>query len=246
MKKLLSKGAILVGHSLHNDLRGKFDKRFSLLWSVFKPTARFWVYCGTSSVELIFVLLIYILMQVVCSAEAWSCQSDWHFLYLPIHGWAYAQKTFFEWFMSGTKVANVLYAKIKVLHYEKRSRSHSFGGIMLFWMQSLSCALVLVYVLKFKIFHHPGLPKKIIATFVDFWFVVYQQLLWQAVLGRAVREKGAPHNCLDDACAAMNLVLAKIKHGVDREFPISLPQERVSWHIHLQHYLVFVIMLIGG
>jgi len=48
------------------------------------------------------------------------------------------------------------------------------------------------------------------------------------VLGCGVREKGAPHNCLDDACAAMNLVLAKIKHGVDREFPISLAQEPVS------------------
>ncbi|KAK7346959.1 hypothetical protein VNO80_21483 [Phaseolus coccineus] len=51
--------------------------------------------------------------------------------------------------------------------------------------------------------------------------------LCQAVLGCGVREKGAPHNCLDDACAAMKLVLAKIKHGVDREFPISLAQEHV-------------------
>ncbi|RDX87641.1 Small RNA degrading nuclease 3, partial [Mucuna pruriens] len=42
-----------------------------------------------------------------------------------------------------------------------------------------------------------------------------------------IREKGAPHNCLDDACAAMNLVLARIKHGVDREFSISLVQEQV-------------------
>ncbi|ESW27885.1 hypothetical protein PHAVU_003G240600 [Phaseolus vulgaris] len=51
--------------------------------------------------------------------------------------------------------------------------------------------------------------------------------LCQAVLGCGVREKGAPHNCLDDACAAMKLVLAKIKHGVDREFSISLAQEHV-------------------
>ncbi|XP_027914835.1 small RNA degrading nuclease 1-like isoform X1 [Vigna unguiculata] len=51
--------------------------------------------------------------------------------------------------------------------------------------------------------------------------------LCQAVLGCAVREKGVPHNCLDDARAAMKLVLAKIKHGVDKEFPISLAQERV-------------------
>ncbi|KAK7331019.1 hypothetical protein VNO77_25228 [Canavalia gladiata] len=52
--------------------------------------------------------------------------------------------------------------------------------------------------------------------------------LCQAVLGYDVREKGAPHNCLDDACAAMKLVLAKIKHGVDKEFPIPLVQESVS------------------
>ncbi|XP_027334795.1 small RNA degrading nuclease 1-like [Abrus precatorius] len=52
--------------------------------------------------------------------------------------------------------------------------------------------------------------------------------LCQAVLGYEVREKGAPHNCLDDACAAMKLALAKIKHGVDKEFRISLVQEPVS------------------
>ncbi|KAG4930686.1 hypothetical protein JHK84_047673 [Glycine max] len=49
----------------------------------------------------------------------------------------------------------------------------------------------------------------------------------QAVLHHEVREKGAPHNCLDDAKAAMDLVLAKIKHGVDKEFPIALVQEHV-------------------
>ncbi|KAF8410115.1 hypothetical protein HHK36_002637 [Tetracentron sinense] len=35
------------------------------------------------------------------------------------------------------------------------------------------------------------------------------------VLGYEVRKKGVPHNCLDDACAAMKLVLAKIEHGFD-------------------------------
>ncbi|KAB1214780.1 Small RNA degrading nuclease 3 [Morella rubra] len=35
-----------------------------------------------------------------------------------------------------------------------------------------------------------------------------------------VRKKGAPHNCLDDACAAMKLVLAKIEHGVEIFFPL--------------------------
>ncbi|OIW09699.1 hypothetical protein TanjilG_06505 [Lupinus angustifolius] len=38
--------------------------------------------------------------------------------------------------------------------------------------------------------------------------------------GYEVREKGAPHNCLDDACAAMKLALAKIKHGVDKQFTL--------------------------
>lgn len=38
---------------------------------------------------------------------------------------------------------------------------------------------------------------------------------WQSVLGYEVREKGAPHNCLDDACAAMKLVLAVIERGCD-------------------------------
>ncbi|KAK7263183.1 hypothetical protein RJT34_30769 [Clitoria ternatea] len=52
--------------------------------------------------------------------------------------------------------------------------------------------------------------------------------LCQAVLGHKVREPGAPHDCLDDACAAMKLVLARIKHGVDREFPIQLIKEPVS------------------
>ncbi|KAE9614285.1 putative exoribonuclease II [Lupinus albus] len=44
--------------------------------------------------------------------------------------------------------------------------------------------------------------------------------LCKSVLGYEVREKGAPHNCLDDACAAMKLALAKIKHGVDKEFTL--------------------------
>lgn len=35
----------------------------------------------------------------------------------------------------------------------------------------------------------------------------------QSVLGYEVRMPGAAHNCLDDACAAMKLVLAKPEHG---------------------------------
>lgn len=52
--------------------------------------------------------------------------------------------------------------------------------------------------------------------------------LCQSVLGYEVRKKGASHDCLDDACATMKLVLAKIKHGVDKPFPLTLVQEPVS------------------
>ncbi|KAK9165817.1 hypothetical protein Scep_001008 [Stephania cephalantha] len=37
----------------------------------------------------------------------------------------------------------------------------------------------------------------------------------QAVLGYEVRKEGAPHNCVDDARAAMKLVLAKLKNGYE-------------------------------
>ncbi|GLU13516.1 hypothetical protein SLE2022_301490 [Rubroshorea leprosula] len=37
--------------------------------------------------------------------------------------------------------------------------------------------------------------------------------LSESVLGYEVREQGAAHNCLDDACAAMKLVLSQPKHG---------------------------------
>ncbi|PSR87958.1 Small RNA degrading nuclease [Actinidia chinensis var. chinensis] len=43
--------------------------------------------------------------------------------------------------------------------------------------------------------------------------------LCKAVLGYEVRKNGAPHNCLDDACAAMKLVLAKIE-GCDNAIPL--------------------------
>ncbi|WCJ31265.1 small RNA degrading nuclease 3 [Euphorbia peplus] len=41
--------------------------------------------------------------------------------------------------------------------------------------------------------------------------------LCKSVLGYELRNEGAPHNCVDDANAAMRLVLAKIEHGVDNE-----------------------------
>lgn len=43
--------------------------------------------------------------------------------------------------------------------------------------------------------------------------------LCKAVLGFELRKKGAPHNCLDDASAAMKLVLAYIEGGVDSIVP---------------------------
>jgi RNA exonuclease 1 len=50
--------------------------------------------------------------------------------------------------------------------------------------------------------------------------------LFQSVLGYEVRKKGSPHNCLDDACAAMKLVLAKVERGVGDTIPSA--QEDVS------------------
>ncbi|KAG9446081.1 hypothetical protein H6P81_012209 [Aristolochia fimbriata] len=43
--------------------------------------------------------------------------------------------------------------------------------------------------------------------------------LCKSVLGYEVRKEGAPHNCLDDAYAAMKLVLAKLEHGFDDPLP---------------------------
>ncbi|KAG5057458.1 hypothetical protein JHK86_012454 [Glycine max] len=52
--------------------------------------------------------------------------------------------------------------------------------------------------------------------------------------GTMTKEKGDPHNCLDDAKATMDLVLAMIKHGVDREFSIALVQEHTPSKTTLQ------------
>ncbi|KAK3022322.1 hypothetical protein RJ639_046180, partial [Escallonia herrerae] len=42
----------------------------------------------------------------------------------------------------------------------------------------------------------------------------------QSVLGYELRQKDTPHNCLDDACAAMKLVLAKVEGGVKHAIPL--------------------------
>lgn len=63
-----------------------------------------------------------------------------------------------------------------------------------------------------------------------FWVHVlfFKILFWQAVLGYELRQKGAPHNCINDATAAMKLVLAKIERGVDNDIPLK--QEDVSYY----------------
>ncbi|KAL3525661.1 hypothetical protein ACH5RR_014033 [Cinchona calisaya] len=44
--------------------------------------------------------------------------------------------------------------------------------------------------------------------------------LCKSILGYELRMGQTPHNCLDDACAAMKLVLAKIERGVDTVIPL--------------------------
>ncbi|CAN4109613.1 unnamed protein product [Withania somnifera] len=44
--------------------------------------------------------------------------------------------------------------------------------------------------------------------------------LCKSVLGFELRKTGSPHNCLDDACTAMKLVLAEIERGVDNIIPL--------------------------
>lgn len=44
--------------------------------------------------------------------------------------------------------------------------------------------------------------------------------LCKSVLGYEIRKKGAPHNCLDDASAAMKLVLAVIERRIDNAVPL--------------------------
>ncbi|KNA20837.1 hypothetical protein SOVF_048390 [Spinacia oleracea] len=45
--------------------------------------------------------------------------------------------------------------------------------------------------------------------------------LCKFVLGYELRKKDSPHNCVDDACAAMKLVLAKMKPGSDEAIPVA-------------------------
>ncbi|KDP31991.1 hypothetical protein JCGZ_12452 [Jatropha curcas] len=45
--------------------------------------------------------------------------------------------------------------------------------------------------------------------------------LCKSVLGYELRKEGAPHNCVDDACAAMKLILAKVELGVNTDIPLN-------------------------
>ncbi|XP_062185404.1 small RNA degrading nuclease 1-like [Phragmites australis] len=54
--------------------------------------------------------------------------------------------------------------------------------------------------------------------------------LCKSVLGYSIREEGEPHNCLKDAKAAMDLVLAKLKHGFNDPIEVaasSVPESDV-------------------
>lgn len=66
-------------------------------------------------------------------------------------------------------------------------------------------------------------------TVSDAWLIVSNIFFFQSVLGYEVRKKGSPHNCLDDARAAMKLVLAKVEREVGDTIPSA--QEDVSFCI---------------
>ncbi|XP_042481309.1 small RNA degrading nuclease 1-like isoform X2 [Macadamia integrifolia] len=67
--------------------------------------------------------------------------------------------------------------------------------------------------------------------------------LCKSVLGYELRKEGAPHNCLDDALAAMKLVLAKIEHGFDDV--IMLPRRDPKINARGQTYSAFAIFKDG-
>lgn len=60
--------------------------------------------------------------------------------------------------------------------------------------------------------------------------------LCKSVLGYELRKKGAPHNCVDDACAAMKLVVATIEKGFDDVIPAAqddiADNERAKLFLH--------------
>ncbi|KAJ6990302.1 small RNA degrading nuclease 1-like [Populus alba x Populus x berolinensis] len=68
--------------------------------------------------------------------------------------------------------------------------------------------------------------------------------LCKCVLGYELRKAGDPHNCLDDACAAMKLVLAKIERGVDNYIPLIQPDVKdASYNVVGLFMLSLLIMI---
>lgn len=61
------------------------------------------------------------------------------------------------------------------------------------------------------------------------------------MLGYEIRENGAPHDCLDDACAAMKLVLAVIERGVDNAMTIVQEDVSLVWWILLNFNSDFIL-----
>lgn len=61
-------------------------------------------------------------------------------------------------------------------------------------------------------------------------------------MGFELRKKGAPHNCLDDASAAMKLVLAYIEGGVDNVVPLF--QKDVSLKFLIDTIFDFAIVVL--
>lgn len=57
------------------------------------------------------------------------------------------------------------------------------------------------------------------------------------MLGFELRKTGSPHNCLDDACTAMKLVLAKVEGGVDNIIPL-VREEVMSKSFYYKFHLL--------
>ncbi|KAK1287355.1 Small RNA degrading nuclease 3 [Acorus calamus] len=62
--------------------------------------------------------------------------------------------------------------------------------------------------------------------------------LCKVVLGSEVRKEGEPHNCLEDARAAMKLVLAKLEHGFND--PILIPRKMPIVKAKGKSYSIYV------
>ncbi|KAL9461337.1 hypothetical protein AB3S75_004355 [Citrus x aurantiifolia] len=71
-----------------------------------------------------------------------------------------------------------------------------------------------------KLDHPRVIDTSLIFKYVDEYRRPSLYNLCKSVLGYEIRKKGTPHNCLDDASAAMKLVLAIIERRVDNAVPL--------------------------